>query len=87
MGTDPALTAIVFHRGGEVDWEKTTVKNRFVSYDFSTGEVYGLSEQSVQKRTRVMTVERVPTAVELTAVTVIIRSGVLHADSASVWKE
>lgn len=39
MGTDPVLTALAFHRCGEVDWSKTAVRDGFVAYDFPTGEV------------------------------------------------
>lgn len=49
-GTDPALTALVFHQYGEVDWSKTAIEHRFVSSDFSNGEVYRLREKVVQAR-------------------------------------
>lgn len=47
MGTDTVLTALEFHRYGDIDWGKTAVRHRFVSNDFSTGEVYCLSEELV----------------------------------------
>lgn len=52
IGTDPVLTAVVFHRCGELDWEKTAVKEGFVSFDFSTGKFYGLNEESVNCKRR-----------------------------------
>lgn len=47
MCTDPVLTAMAFHSCFEVNWEKTAVNDDFVSYDFSTGEVYWLEKASV----------------------------------------
>lgn len=66
MGTGPVLTALAFHRCGEVDWEKTVVKDGFVSYDFPTVEVYGLSEETVHEKKRIRGVDGVPTTVTVT---------------------
>lgn len=45
MGTNHIITALTFHRCGEVSLSKTSVMDEFVSYDFPTGEFYGLSEE------------------------------------------
>lgn len=57
MGTDPALADLAFHRCGEVFWSKTAVRDWFVSYGFSSDEVYGLSKEAVQARKRVRDVD------------------------------
>lgn len=60
------------------------MKDGFVSYKFSTGEVYGLNKESVQAKKRVRGVDGVPTTVTLTAVPVTLRTGVSRVDQASV---
>lgn len=42
-----------------------------MSYDFATGEGYGLSEEAVQIKKRVTGVAGIPTTLPLTAVQVI----------------
>lgn len=59
-----------------MDWEKTTAKNGFVSYEVSTGEVYGLSEEVVQAKKRVRVIDGVPTTATLAAVLVTTLAGV-----------
>lgn len=34
MGTDPVLTAVMFHRAGEVDWSGAPVWDENMLYDF-----------------------------------------------------
>lgn len=47
MGTDPVMTAMVFHWSSKVDCERTAVCDRFVLYELCTGEVYWLGAESV----------------------------------------
>lgn len=50
IDADAVLKSMAFHRCGEVDWEKTSLKYGFLSYDRFTGEGHGNREESVQKR-------------------------------------
>lgn len=48
MDTDPVLTVIAFHSCFIVTWEKTAVRDGFVSYDLGMREFYRLEEKSLQ---------------------------------------
>lgn len=87
MGTDPVLTALAFHLCREVDWEKTALKECFVSHDFLTGRVYGLSEEAVQGKKRMRGVDGVPTTVTLAAVLVTFHAGVSGVALASTRQD
>lgn len=53
IGMEPVLTGMAFHQCSEVDWEKSAVRDGFVSYDFRTGEVDGLDEESILAAERI----------------------------------
>lgn len=46
IGTAPVLAVILFHRCFEVKWEKTVLRDGYVSYDFRTGDVYGIEDET-----------------------------------------
>lgn len=60
MGTDWDLTAMVFHRCFEIDWEGISVRDGFVSHDFRAGESYGLEEESIPAAKRMRSDDVVP---------------------------
>lgn len=57
IGTERFVTRLAFGWRAEIDWAKTAVRARFVSYDFSTGDVHGLSEVAVQAKKRLRDVD------------------------------
>lgn len=86
IGTDPVLTAMLFHQCSEVDWQKTAVTNGFF-YDFRTGEDYALREESVRVRKCVRGVDSVSTTLTLPAVSVTFRAGVTGAEPTSIRQD
>lgn len=84
METDTVLTAREFHRCGQADWDKTAVKDGFMSYDVPPREVYGHSEEAVQAKKRVRGVEGAPATVTLEAVPVTFLANVSRVALASI---
>lgn len=87
IGTDSLLAVRVYNRNGEVDWSNSAVGDRFVSYYFSTGAVYGLRKEVVQAKMRVRDVNGVSTTVTVEAVRVIFRTDVSPVDMASIRQD
>lgn len=87
LGTDTVLTAVLFHRCGERDWEKTAVQDWVVPYHFPTGEVYGHSEKAAREKKCVRAVDSVLTTVTLTVFPVTFRTGVLRVNFASTRQD
>lgn len=58
-----------------------------MSYDFPTGEVYGLNEEAIQAKKHVSGADGVPTAVTLTAVPITFRVDASRVDLASIWQD
>lgn len=87
MGTDTALTTMVFYRCIEVDWENTAVKDGFDFYTSPNGEVHGLSEESVQVNKKVRYVYGVSTTLTLSAATATFRAGLSRTELVSTWQK
>lgn len=52
MWMNPLLKALTMKRLMEVGWKRTASKDGFASYNFRSGEVFGLEEWSVQVEKR-----------------------------------
>lgn len=63
------------------------MKGGFVSYDISTGEVYGPSQKDAQAEKRVRDVDGIPTTVTFEAVPVTFPAGVVHVDLLTIWQD
>lgn len=87
FGTDPVSTVLGLPRCGEVDWDKIAVGDGSVSYDFPTGEIYGLRMKAIQAMKRVRTVDGAPMKLELVPVPVTSRADVLRAALASIRQD
>lgn len=72
------VTALAFHRCGEVDYCSTALRDRFVSYDIPTSEVQGLSKEAVQARKRVRDVHDILKTVTLDTAPAKVRADVLR---------
>lgn len=68
LRTDLILTAMAFHRCCEVSWEMTAVHDGLGSYDFLTGEVYRLKDESIPTVKWVSIDDGAPVSVVLPAV-------------------
>lgn len=69
------MKAMVLHRFGDVDWGRTVVRDRFVSYSFETGAVIGLEADTIQANKLVRSSNDTPASFALSAVPVSFRSG------------
>lgn len=77
-GTDPLSTASEFLRCGEIYWEKTTVRDGFMSYDFRRDKIIGLEAETVQTDHGMRSGDVATTSDTLPAVLVYFRAGVLQ---------
>lgn len=87
IGADPELAGLPCHHREEVDLSKVSVRDGFVSYSFSTGKVYLLSEEVVQAKKPMKHVNRVPMTVTTDAVLLTFRADVSRVDLASVRQD
>lgn len=69
MGTSPVLTVLELHRCGEVYWQRTAVRDEFISYDVQSGEVISLQEETVQARKQMQSKYDAQTYITLLVVT------------------
>lgn len=76
MGTNPVMKLMALHRCREVDWDRKSVRDGFVSYKFETGEVIGLEAQTVPANERVRSSDESPKFFTLPVVPVYFRCGV-----------
>lgn len=86
MATDPLLTALAFHRRGEVLCQKNVLKSETKSYDFRTDAVYALRKKAMQAEKRLIVADGVPTTVTFAAVPIAFRVKVSRIDLASIRK-
>lgn len=80
------LTALVLHRCGEVDCDKTAVRNGFFFYEVLIREIYSLSEEEAQAKNVVGGVDGVSTIVPLAAVPVTFHANVSLVELLSIRK-
>lgn len=90
------MTAMNFHRCGEVDSGRTAVRDGFVSYNFETGSVIGLEAETIPANRRVRSSDEAPISFTLphcwrTSVSVLLgpplrRCGGTMISTAVCWK-
>lgn len=67
--------AMTFHPCMKVDWSRKAVRDGFVSYDFQSGEVIGLEEETVQTSKQLRSSDDVSTFATPLAVPVYFCAG------------
>lgn len=85
MGTHPLLMPLEIYLYTKIDWTKTTLRDKSVSYDFESGTLLAFEEHTIPASKRARGAVVAASQVNLQSFSALYRNGVSRVTLTSMW--